>query len=398
MELVEFRPTESRDGLAVDACPPELTDGWLVHTAALQAGYATLLFPGQAMLLADGGEDVPEGSFVHGVPHQTQLAAATFVQDRRVRRAMLEKEKIPVPRGATFSLGGRIQGALGFAKRLGFPLVLKPMVGDNTIETRVGLKDSLELTEAIDDLRVAPQLRADYTSASYAFTAIHTPREDDSTKTRGNYRYLIEDHLHGRYVRFLLVNHKVVSVFESPGGAWDFTEAGREVLGSTHSSLLGHAERTESVFPGLAVTAVDMVLEKGISVPLDSQNCAVVEVSERPWLAMQASVSPEWSLEIARAILAQTVGLSGALREPTPTVDLDVRWQGVTDMEGFLGTVREMASTAGVTSQVEPEDIVGGIARGRLSGPAATIALFNELAVAGHIGAEQLVAVECIPH
>ncbi|GAA3074149.1 MULTISPECIES: hypothetical protein [Actinomycetes] len=376
-------------------CPAELIDGWLVHTAALQAGRGTLLFPGQALLLTHEGGALDGGSFAHGVPQQTQLSTATLVQDRRVRRAMLEQHRIRVPEGATFTIGGGTRAALGFAERRGFPVVLKPMVGDNTIETRTGIAGTEELLEGIRDLRVAPQLRPGYTTASYAFTAIHTPREDDQTRTRKNYRYLVEEHVRGEFLRFLLIGGAVVSAFSSPDGAWGL-DGGRELFEEVHPSLVAHAREVAEVFPGLAVIAVDVVLSRGAEVAREDQDVTVVDVSERPWLAMQASRDPEEALLLARRLLESTVARTeeGTLPQPQAEVALDVRWEGVSVMDAFLEHVHEAASAAGLRGHAVAEDVVGGIAAGHLEGPAAAVALFNELAVAGNLTGEHLMAVD----
>ncbi|GAA1189629.1 hypothetical protein [Nesterenkonia xinjiangensis] len=389
---------ETSAALAAD-CPPELTDGWLVHAAALQAGCGTLLFPGQALLLTHEDGTLDGGSFAHGVPQQTQLSTATLVQDRRVRRAMLEQHRIRVPEGATFTIGGGTRAALAFAERRGFPVVLKPMVGDNTIETRTGITSTEDLLEGIRDLRVAPQLRPDYTTASYAFTAIHTPREDDQTRTRKNYRYLIEEQVRGEFVRFLLIAGEVVSAFHSPAGAWGTGGGGAEVRSTIHPSLVTHSEEVASVFPGLAVIAVDVVLSRGAKSPLETQDVVVVDVSERPWLSMQSAEDPAWSLELARRILARTVaeGAGEAFGEPQATVALDVRWEGVSVMEDFLEHLARAAAGSGLRGYARAEDVVGGIARGHLEGSAAAVALFNELAVAGTLAGEHLMCVDSRP-
>lgn len=379
-------------------CPAELTDGWLVHTAALQAGRGTLLFPGQALLLTQEGGALDGGSFAHGVPQQTQLSTATLVQDRRVRRAMLEQHRIRVPEGATFTIGRGTRAALDFAQRRGFPVVLKPMVGDNTIESLTGISSAEELLEGIRDLRVAPQLRPGYTTASYAFTAIHTPREEDQTRTRKNYRYLVEEHVHGRFVRLLLIGGTVVSAFSSPHGAWDFAQ-GQELRDEVHPSLLSHAQEVAGVFPGLEVVAVDVVLSRGPEVALEDQDVVVVDVSERPWLAMQAAHDPQWALQLARLILESTVAQAedAPLPTPQPQAAVEVRWEGVSVMETFLAHVRAAAEAAGLRGQADAEDVVGGIAAGRLEGSAAAIALFNERAVAGDLTGEHLMAAETRP-
>jgi ABC-type transport system substrate-binding protein len=42
---------------------------------------------------------------------------------------------LPVPKGATFSVGRGVRDAKNFAERIGYPVVVKPAMGDNAIET-----------------------------------------------------------------------------------------------------------------------------------------------------------------------------------------------------------------------------------------------------------------------
>src|SRR5690625_2066592 len=115
--------------------PPHLTDGYLVHAAALRSGYDTSLFADQTLLVKDPSGAVPAMSFAHGVPEHTELGAATMMHDKRIRRAMLQPVGIPMPRSASFSLGRGTRAATEFAAELGYPVVVKPAVGDPTIET-----------------------------------------------------------------------------------------------------------------------------------------------------------------------------------------------------------------------------------------------------------------------
>src|SRR5699024_6140981 len=128
--------TESQNELHLN---PIECDGVLLLRAALRYGLDVSLYPRQILLASAAG--LPELSFVHGLPGTSGLGPVTYAQDKRMRRALMERSGIPVPRGATFTMGRGVNGAKKFASELGFPVVIKPAIGDNVIETFRNLHD-----------------------------------------------------------------------------------------------------------------------------------------------------------------------------------------------------------------------------------------------------------------
>ena len=374
----------------IDKCPSVLLDGMLVHTAALGAGRSTTLFPGQALLV--DGPTSGRVAFAHGIPQQTQLSMATFVQDKRVRRALLEQNRFPVPKGATFSVGRGGADARAFAERLGYPVSVKPMVGDSTIENFPRVADPDELASAFEYFRTAPQYREAYESASYAFTAIHTPQEG-TTATKRSYRLLIEENVSGEYLRFVVIGDEIASAVSLPEGL-DLPSAGSEVLHATDPTVRRFVSEIAEVFSGLTLVVIDLVLSVGHDSPIEDQNAYVVEIAERPWLHVQRSVSAASALQLGGRILA-----AGESTGTTTAPDADsrmsaaVQWQGVTVMERFIHQMRTAAEVLDAEVTVETKDPVGGVAAGHISGSPATIALLNETAVAGHFDGERIMAV-----
>lgn len=381
------------------SCSAHLLDGCLVHATALEAGLGTWLFPGQALLIKGQSGGFGELSFAHGVPQQAHLSMATMVQDNRIRRALLESRGISVPKGASFSVGKGIPGALNFAERIGYPVVVKPVIGESTIETMTHLRDRKELLQAIKYFDTAPNYREGFVAASYAFTALHTPKEEGSEKARPNYRILIERQMSGEYLRLLVVGGAVVSAIHAPHGPWRVDEDGRDILAEIHPSFKEFALEVWRVFPGLPVLAIDIVASNNYLQSVYDQVSTVVEVSERPWLHVQHHFGRSVSGSIARSILDTAAAMSdfSLPRTAQPVISVNVEWQGISNMSSFIVQMERVYHGLGVDASIQAADAVGGTAIGTLAGDAFSIALVSELAVAGEFPGERVMALEITP-
>src|SRR5690606_41098608 len=117
---------------------------------------------------------------------------------------------LPVPPGASFASGREAWEAKRFAAEIGYPVVVKARVGDNMVEVLPGLRNERELTAAIGYLRTAPLRRPHYTRASYAITLLREPVEEDGqTYVPPGYRFLVERHVRGQYLRFLVLDGRI---------------------------------------------------------------------------------------------------------------------------------------------------------------------------------------------
>lgn len=381
----------------LDNCAAELFDGWVLHEAALRNGLNTLLFPGQALMAYHGKDPASGLAFAHGVSNATWLSSATVVQDKRMRRDLLAAAGIPVPQARAFSLKRGTPYARDFADAIGYPVVVKPMIGESTVEVMPGIADELELHHAIEYLRTVPTNRETFTTSSYAFTQILTPRTSSSTRTRGTYRYLVEKHVFGQYVRLLVVEGQVVSAILAPEGPWRLESEIHDITAEIHTDLRTFASDVWDASPGLPVVAVDVVLQDHAA-PLSANNApVVVEHSERPWLHVQHAASARLSVELGQVLLdaaASAFGLVLPHDSRTNDVSASFRWDGLSDVDEATRIAEEVAASMQVTLSTTLADPVAGIASGYISGSSAKIALLSELLVEGDLLSQPAMAVE----
>lgn len=379
-------------------CPADLFDGWVMHDAALSCGLNTLLFPGQALMAFAGDDHTAGASFAHGVPNRTWLSTATLVQDKRIRRDVLDAAGIPVPRGRGFSLKRGLSYATAFAQEIGYPVVVKPVVGESTIEVMTGIEDERSLVQAVDYLRVVPPMRPDFTTASYAFTQILTPRTGTSTKTRGTYRFLVEEHISGQCVRILVSDGEVLSAVSTPQGPWGPIDSSADLTESIHPDLRALARQVWDALPGLAVMAVDVVVDDAGAALSASNRAVVVDVSERPWLHVQHAADSGLVRAHGRAILESAYDTVPTQPTGSDRLAVDFRWDGLSQIDVDITRAESAAHRAGLDFAVTAQDAVSGVLSGRLAGPARTIALLTELVVAGDILTSPAMCAETRPH
>lgn len=384
----------------LNECPAELYDGWVMHHASLRNGLNTLLFPGQA-LMAYAGEDPTAGmAFAHGVSNATWLSSATLLQDKRIRRDVLAAAGFLMPRGRAFSLKRGRTYARQFADSLGYPVVVKPMVGESTVEVMANLGNEAELDQAIDYLGVVPTNRTTFTTASYAFTQILTPRTSSSTRTRGTYRYLVEEQVKGQYVRLLIAEGELLSAVYAPHGPWRLGVGIKEITDDVHADLENFAYKVWEASPGLPVLAVDVVVDDYASSLHGSRQPVVVEHSERPWMHVQHAANARSVRDLGQQLLhfaAARTGTGLAAPISTDKTATTFRWEGLSQVDQDVQAAEATASRMNLSLHFTSTDPVGGVISGEVSGSSGAIALLNELIVAGKVLTAPAMAVETRP-
>lgn len=376
---------------------PELRDGYEVHRAALRFGLDVVTLARQVtMISGHASAESEQLAFVHGIPRTSTLSAVTYAQDKRMRRALLTHAGLPIPKGGSFSVGRGIEHAKRLIERIDYPVVVKPAEGDNMSETQAGLRNEQELLAAIEYLRTPVSTRPTYTRAAYALTMLSEPDESDGKlKVPSNYRFLVEKHVPGEYLRFLVVGDQVRSVVHCPGGSWARdTQRPRDVTGETHTSLLRMAEQVVRAVPGLAIGAVDIVAPDHHR-DVTEQDVRIVEVSERPWLAAQFEVSAELSHQLGETILSEHArDVSVALSEPQEDIAVELHMDGITEPEPAIAAFVDAGHQLGVRGHVRVSDPVEGSAEGVVQGSPGSVAWLAEMFINGKLYGHRAMLIE----
>ncbi|WP_159619785.1 hypothetical protein [Ruania rhizosphaerae] len=335
-------------------------------------------------------DDGVELSFVHGVPGTSALGPITYAQDKRMQRGLLERNGVPVPPGATFTMGRGIEAAKRTASKLGYPVVVKPAVGDNGIETFRDIHDEADLDAAIDYLRNPTSEREGFSRSAYGLTELREPGEENGRLVvPPGYMFVVEKQLSGEYLRVLVSDGEVRSVIRCEGVPSDGSIVGGEdVTEIAHSDVRDLALRASAALPGLGLCSLDLVVPDATAA-IDDRPVGVVEFSERAGLAVQAKVAPTDAERLSEGIMrryARSLGLR--ISDPNEVVTYDFEAHSLPDPERGSGDIVAAASSVGIRGEIRAVDTVGGRVDGTFSGDAGRMAhLVNELidgAVKGH--------------
>ena len=178
---------------------PNDLDGILVLQVLLSQGLEISVYTRQ-VIIAQSAEnrDLPRLSLVHGVPDTTILTSAVTVQNKRMRRALLERKGIPVPKGANFSIGRGITLSRKFAKEIKFPVVIKPGKGDVGFYNFTNVRNLREMNAAIAKMKVPVHERDRVFRAAYTPMELGMPGEENGRPTVSkSYRFLVEKRVEG---------------------------------------------------------------------------------------------------------------------------------------------------------------------------------------------------------
>src|SRR5690625_3611973 len=374
----------------------DLWDGYEVHAAALRRRLDVVLYPRQILIASD--HTGTELAFVHGVPETSSLGPVTYAQDKRMRRALLERASIPIPRGTTFSVGRGVDNAKRFAEKIGYPVVVKPAVGDNAIETFADLQTEDEFDAAVDKLRVPPSERETFTRAAYGLTELREPGEEDGrVVVPPGYRFLVEDHVYGQYVRFLVLYGEVHSAIHCPGSpSLEYTRPNRDLGDEVHPTIQQMAVEALAALPGVTGGAVDIVLTDHQRAATE-QELWVVEVSERPGLTVQAAISDELSAKYGGVILEGSAANRGAeLKPKSDSIVVDWRAEAVPETANAVGALKAFCQAHGLDDEIEVRDEVEGTVGGRIAGAAHLVARLSELLVDGQLDGHRGMLAETV--
>ncbi|WP_217134672.1 hypothetical protein [Leucobacter chinensis] len=375
--------------------PHFLYDGYLIHQTALSLDLDLLLLPRQVMLAGKELESEQRISFAHGVPNSSSLPAVIFAQDRRLRRALFERSSVPKPKGATFTWRSRTRAAK-WAKKIGYPVTVKEMVGENPATTIKNIRSSEELRQALEMLRRrdaadrAPgsnPLISAYAATKLAFDFDENGNEVAPLSTR----FLVEKQLSGLIFRAFVLQGEIVSIVElDPDSEIPLRNAKKLVSSSTREVIL----KAASAIPDLSCATVEVVVkQKGI---FKKPATRVTSLSERP--RMDSFILPDTTLpaeNIAKALVnfeADSVGLE--LEAPRQVINKSIFVEGLRHPQIAQTELPFIFEEHGATFNVESVDSVHGTLTARCSGPSTLLAALMELLMSGDLLNDRATAVE----
>lgn len=357
--------------------PLALRDGYEVHRAALAAGLDVVLLPRQVMLVGEGRGTVGRTAFSHGVPQDTTLSGATFAQDKRMRRDLMSKAGYRVVKGATFSVGRSRQAARRYAERLGYPVMVKPAIGDNMSEVIDGIADADQLDDAVDSYVTPPSERPGHTRAAYGLTELREPGVDEEGRVvvPPGYRFIVEKQPKGEYLRALVLDDEVLAVLHLREGISSTGEAIVEVTETVHPSVIDIAAGAAASIPGVLLCTVDLAVPNHTA-ETPQKRGIIAEYSERPWLGLYDDAAPTLAERVAERLLRRSVPELG---EPLRHVNISAEMM----LEGAVDPAAMVAALNGypvdsVTIDVEVTDTAMGRIGGRVDGPPEKIAALAE--------------------
>lgn len=378
--------TEATQTLA--GVDPNHLDGVAVLRVLLEQETGLEIYPRQIVIVRDIGEE--EFIYSHGVPDTTALTAATTVQHKRMRRALIRRSGVRIPDGGTFPVGVGIPRSKRFAERLGYPVVLKPAVGDPGTFWFTDITNEEELDAAIAAVKTPVDKREGIFHSGYTPLVLGQPGSEDGEPTvPRNYRYLIEKRMTGVLVRFLVNQGVILSALECEGSPTDGSfRGGKEILPEVHAELRGKVLDAYQAIPDLAVAAIDVVVSDP-SAPLFGQNWAVVDYFERPFLWVHAATNSAAALDLAERIVRAHFAESGfAVKKAPARISRTLKLYGIGPLPDLERRIAASAAEFGIETTEVSWDSSSAMVDLTAVASSLDIAAFLDAATNGHLNAE----------
>ncbi|WP_120004697.1 hypothetical protein [Nesterenkonia muleiensis] len=374
--------------------PTRLLDGYQVHRAALARDLNTLALPRQVLLAGTVSAVPSELSYTHGVPEASGLSAVTFAQDHRLKRALLDRAKLPTPTGASFSWKS-ISEAEKWAEKIGYPVILREGVGENPVRAIGNITSGEQLRAAFNELRRRD--KADRTPGSNPHTAGYaTTRLTFTFDEEGNEvaplrsRMLVEKQMPGRTVRAFVIGDELVAAVELDT---DDSTGVRSVKHELSAEDVALFTQTAAAVPGLACATVDAV-QNPESPQQGSFPLLITGISERPRIETYASADAGLGDVIGDALLNFQAGEAQVdLPAAVSTIFRRIEVEGLRHADQVAKELPSIAESYGARISVEHSDAVSGDVVGTASGTPEVLAALVELLMAGCLVDDRAAAV-----
>lgn len=280
-------------------------DSWYVQQEMIACGLKTVRFPKNTLL----SDDVPSANrlaFINAESFGTTFAGDSLSSNRLAVRSLLSKRGLPVPEGRSFR-SSSIKTARQYAKLIGYPVVVKPAVHASRRQL---------VSRAANDKSLA----------SGAKTIASQPL---------GRRLLIEKHLPGTELHFLVLGTSVATVLRRLSGGVEF----EDVTGETDNALQGFAVSALEAIPGLDQGTVELIADSHALAP-DDQSVTVLGVDNSPRLAQHESWAGAVGIRPSSKFLRYHAGRAGLnLPEPRSSVEVELTFSGLVDAEAYMAEV-----------------------------------------------------------
>lgn len=371
--------------------PSELIDGVLITEALLKIRLPLQLLPRQMVVGYLPSGPISSVGFTHGVPGSSSLAGVTFLSDRRVRRALLQKHGMKVPEGATFSYESKLE-VVKYIRRIGYPVVIKEAMAQELGERGTVVNNAQEFDAVIKRLRVVDERmfspQADYKNSAYAITGLlpTVTAEDGIELKNEKHRFLIEQHVPGDKVRLIVVHGSVVCALSKPENTgYD----GYNLLKMPHR-YQHVAEKVMNALPGIRTLCIDIVVDN-IAGDVSEQQCCIVEVSERLHLHNVLFPSARLAKKIASSIVENEVSYVKLAAQKKMAffnrpVTVPCKAKGLVDCDKFKEEVDKFygAKKSGLVLEWQASDAIKGQMDFVLKGGTSEISSFLNSLSCGH--------------
>lgn len=371
--------------------PDYLRDGFEVHRAAVTRGAHILALPRQVLLVGAEKAVPSRFSFAHGVPEASTLSALTFAQDRRLRRALLERAKVPQPKGATFSWKSRGR-ARRWTDKLGYPVIVKEVIGENPARSVRNISSRSELIEGIKTLRQRlPEDRSPGSNphlAGYAATRLSVVLDENENEVAPpRTRFLIEEQLAGKVLRSAVVGGTIITTVELDP---DNPANSKKFIGGLTATATETIVRAADAIPGLGFAVVDAVFE-------GPELRAVVELSERPRIAAFNAAEEDLGGRIGDAIVRfQAERASYELGDQVEDLDVTIEVEGLRRADAVAERFPTVVEAFGVEAHPRATEPVLGNFQCRVVGRTTDIVTVVELFLAGLLFDDRPAAIEYV--
>ncbi|MGP9497488.1 hypothetical protein [Halomonas sp. AOP43-D1-4] len=352
---------------------PSITrEGLLVHALRMPTSAQSLLLPRQLAYYYQqipkpeaGAENAKPSGYVCGVSGRNLLPEVNFCQDIRAWRARLERAGVKVVKAASFS-GRSIRDHIRYARKIGYPVVLKPVIRNTLFEEYIkDIKNDAELEFLFRQSRELKKQKASDLSASpYAMTRLSEDHIDEHGRKflPLSVRYMVEKQQEGEQLRLIVAFGKVVAALTKPAGAKQWQQSD-----DIHESYEAVGRKVAKVLQGMDFLRVDLIVDNPTE-PANNDNYVVIALSEH--LKCYKLISDHF--DAAQAILEQVAECK--MPDLSTEATIHVELSGVSNGQRLKQELGDVASVLALTLKLDELDEVTGRVHFELSGPTWALA------------------------